>query len=204
MATPHANPSDCTLAILAGGEGSRMGWPKGLLVVRGQPILAYLLDRMRWPGPRMLVTAPGRERPPGWERFGREVVDPVAGQGPLRGVLTALESMGTETIVVATVDMPEIGAAQLEWLFGQLAAQPAALGVMCLGPAGRVEPFPIALRRKALHLIGAQLAEGNGSVHALAQTGDVTVVPCAAQWPQNVWTNLNRPEDLERWNGRVR
>ena len=39
----------------------------------------------------MLVTAPGFERPPGFERFGREVVDPIAGIGPLRGVLTAIE-----------------------------------------------------------------------------------------------------------------
>src|SRR5438105_10503881 len=134
MATPHTNLSKCTLAILAGGDGSRMRKPKGLLDVRGQPILGYLLDRMRWPGPTMLVTAPGRQRPPGWERFGCEVVDPVAGQGPLRGVLTALESTRTETIVVATVDMPEIGLAQLEWLVGQLWAHPAALGGMCPGP----------------------------------------------------------------------
>src|SRR5438552_17571218 len=81
----------CTRAILAGGEGSRMGKPKALLEINGRPILAYLLEQFAWPGPTLLVTAPGREKPPGHELFSREVVDPVAGEGPLRGILTALE-----------------------------------------------------------------------------------------------------------------
>src|SRR5690242_5929498 len=132
MPIPHTNLIDCTLAILAGGEGSRMGKPKALLHVRGQPILQYLLARFRWPGPTLLVTAPSRERPPACERFDREVVDPVPGQGPLRGVLTALDSIATETLVVATVDMPEVSPAQLQWLLEQLDQHPASLGVMCL------------------------------------------------------------------------
>ncbi|MDB5911273.1 MAG: hypothetical protein JWP34_5390, partial [Massilia sp.] len=80
---------DVTLAILAGGEGSRMGKAKGLLRVGpepGQPILGYLLNRLAWRGPTMLVTAPGRDHPPGWEQFDRELIDPEAGGGPLRGV----------------------------------------------------------------------------------------------------------------------
>ena len=70
-----------------------MGQPKGLLTLKGQPILDYLLDALAWPGPTLLVTAPGREHPPGWERFDNEAADPESGGGPLRGVLTALESM---------------------------------------------------------------------------------------------------------------
>src|SRR5690349_20303809 len=110
------NTSDITLAILAGGEGSRMGKPKGALVIHGQPILEYLLDRFDWPGPTMLVTAPGREHPPGHEKFSREVVDPVFGAGPVRGILTALEHATTSIVVITTVDMPSIERTHLEWL----------------------------------------------------------------------------------------
>ena len=49
----------------------------------------------------MLVTAPGIARPRGAERFDREVVDPVAGLGPLRGLMTALENASTDIVVVA-------------------------------------------------------------------------------------------------------
>src|SRR5436305_504355 len=97
-----------TLALLAGGESSRMGRPKANIQLRGRPILEYLLDQFVWPGPTLLVTAPGHEKPPGWERFDREVSDPVAGSGPLRGVMTALESISTPLVAIVTVDMPGI------------------------------------------------------------------------------------------------
>src|SRR5256885_5263746 len=114
--TDRTDPERVTLALLAGGKGSRMGGPKGSLEVRGEPILEYLLDRFAWRGETMLVTAPGIARPRGAERFDREVVDPVAGLGPLRGVLTALENATTEIVVVATVDMPGVGREQLLWV----------------------------------------------------------------------------------------
>src|SRR5436190_1357328 len=95
-----------TLAVLAGGAGSRMGRPKGMLEINGRPILAYLLDRIDWPGPTMLVTAPGRENPPGAERFDSEVSDDVEGEGPLRGVYTAITHATTPVVVVIGVDMP--------------------------------------------------------------------------------------------------
>ena len=52
---------DVTLAILAGGAGSRMGEPKANLSVRGRPILQYLFERFNWPGPTMLVTTLPRQ-----------------------------------------------------------------------------------------------------------------------------------------------
>src|SRR3954471_1425448 len=107
------NEAEVTLAILAGGRGERMGKPKGLLRVGDQPILTCLLKRFSWRGPTMLVTSPGRERPPGAEDFDLEVADPIEGKGPVRGVLTALENSTTENLIVASVDMPLVGREQL-------------------------------------------------------------------------------------------
>src|SRR3954470_6533758 len=107
------NEAEVTLAILAGGRGQRMGKPKGLLKIGNQPILTYLLKRFNWRGPTMLVTSPGRERPPGTEGFDLEVVDPVEGMGPVRGVMTALENSKTDFLIVASVDMPLVGREQL-------------------------------------------------------------------------------------------
>src|SRR3954463_11699786 len=106
MRLMQAGSENITWAVLAGGEGIRMGRPKGDLEINGLPILRYLLQRVEWSGPTLLVTAPGRERPPAHYDFDREVVDPAAGLGPLRGVLTAIEAAQTESLVVSTVDMP--------------------------------------------------------------------------------------------------
>src|SRR6478609_398221 len=53
--SPKVTPCEqITLAILAGGRGSRMGKPKSHLRLHGRPILEYLLQRLAWPGPKLL------------------------------------------------------------------------------------------------------------------------------------------------------
>jgi molybdopterin-guanine dinucleotide biosynthesis protein A len=99
LPTPKSDPSAkddlaaITLAILAGGEGSRMGRPKAQLKIADIPILQWMmLQRLCWPGPRLLVTSPGREHRPACEQFDREIADSIAGEGPLRGIITAYAS----------------------------------------------------------------------------------------------------------------
>jgi molybdenum cofactor guanylyltransferase len=194
-----------TLAVLAGGEGSRMGFAKGLLRVgadHGEPILGYLLNRIAWRGPTLLVTAPGREHPPGWERFDREAADPKAGGGPLRGVLTALEHAATPVIAVLTVDMPEVGPEQVRCLLDALQGDPNGLGVMFRRamPGGmQIEPFPSVYRSGARDRIEARLKSARRSVHGLLQETGFFSVDAPAQWLQSVWTNLNSPDDLRAY-----
>lgn len=108
-----------------------MGKPKAWLRVGESSILGWLLDRLQWAGPTMLVTAPSVDPPPDRERFGAHVVDPPGGLGPLRGVLTALEAAATEVVVTIAVDMPLVQRCHLEWLTESLIRRPACLGVMC-------------------------------------------------------------------------
>jgi molybdopterin-guanine dinucleotide biosynthesis protein A len=188
---------DVTLAVLAGGEGSRMGRPKGLLEIEGQSILAYLLDRWRWDGPTLLVTAPGREHPPAWQRFEREVVDSVAGEGPLRGIATALSATTTELLIATTCDMPGIAREQLDWLVIAAQARPEAIGVMLRRRGADVEPFPCAFRPPAAAAIEQQLATKRRAVHRLLDISGFAAVNAPPGWPDAVWTNLNEPGDLD-------
>jgi molybdopterin-guanine dinucleotide biosynthesis protein A len=197
---PDVDISQCTLAILAGGEGSRMGRPKGELEIGEKAILVWLLERFQWPGPTLLVTAPGREHPPGWERFDREVVDPVAGEGPLRGVLTAIEGSSTGIVAVATVDMPGVTSEQIAWVVDQLTDSPKRLAVMCRRGNDRVEPFPLGIRRESLESIRALVARGERSVVRGLGEDIGEVVSCPSAWPDEVWANLNAPDDVRSWN----
>jgi molybdopterin-guanine dinucleotide biosynthesis protein A len=192
-----------TLAILAGGEGSRMGGPKGeLRLGDGRPIAEFLLDRMVWRAPTLLVTAPGREHPPGWQRFDAEVVDPVGGLGPLRGVLTALEHATTPQVLVATVDMPGIGASQLRWLIDRSAERPD-LAALMMRRAEQIEPFPCLFRSSAAALIRAKLDARELSVQALSREAAVHALDAPTEWDDDVWTNLNHPRDFDAFLKRL-
>lgn len=182
-----------------------MGVPKGLLRIAGRPILEYLLDRLAWPGPTLLITAPGREHPPGWERFDREAVDRVSKQGPLRGVLTALESSATQWAAIVTVDMPAVHREQIE-LLGASLGEPT-LGMMFRrrdAHAGQiVEPFPLLVRAGALSAIRGKIGRGALSVMGLLEEPGFAALDAPGSWGEAVWTNLNRPADMAAFLSRA-
>jgi molybdopterin-guanine dinucleotide biosynthesis protein A len=198
----HDSPSDTTLAILAGGEGSRMGMPKAQLILGGVPILDYLLDHFAWPGPTMLVTARGRENPPGFRRFTTEVTDPESGGGPLRGVLTALENLQTPLLLLLTVDMPGIRFEQCKPLVDHLRNEPASLGVMTRRisqGSAQIEPFPLSLRLAARPIIECRLKDRRRSVLGLLEERGFSVLDADKDRAEQTWTNLNLPSDLKHF-----
>jgi molybdopterin-guanine dinucleotide biosynthesis protein A len=192
--------SNVTLAVLAGGRGERMGGPKSGLVIGRRPILEYLLDRFGWEGPTMLVTGIGNEKPVGCERFDVEVTDSIAGQGPLRGVLTGLENCGTELMAVVTVDMPGVTGEMVGRLIGEIQRDVDAMGAMyerMIDGVARIEPFPCVLRRGILAVVQRRVLAGKRSARGLCEE-EVKVVEAGAGWGEGVWRNLNFPGDLER------
>lgn len=190
-------PANVTLAVLAGGAGARMGRPKGELQIFGKPILHHLMQQFRWPGPTLLVTAPTRQHPPGSEKFDQEVIDPVFGQGPLRGILTALDCASSPVVIFATVDMPGLAQMHLYYLIDSLRQAQPAPGVMFQRFADDkpiVEPFPLGLHRSSRPIVAERLSVG-GSVRSLLDAG-FAMIASPADWPADVWINLNRPQDL--------
>jgi molybdopterin-guanine dinucleotide biosynthesis protein A len=188
---------NATLAVLAGGEGSRMGRPKAELCVSGVPILEYLLKRFDWPGEKVLVTAPGREHPPGHQLFDREVIDPVAGEGPLRGIVTALDGPAAGTIFLfVTCDMPLVTRDMLTALQRRLRRDSSLMGLMMQSESA-VEPFPLGIRSDMRDQLLERLQQGERSVWKLAERPDFRCM----RGPEDpeVWTNLNDPDDFRNF-----
>ncbi|GAC1666348.1 MAG: hypothetical protein NVS9B4_22030 [Candidatus Acidiferrum sp.] len=191
--------SQVTLAVIAGGQGERMGLPKARLRLEQQPILEWLLRKISWPGPTLLVTVPALAHPPGSGAFDAEVSDPLDGLGPLRGILTAVQHSSTPMVAVVTVDMPCVRTAILAFLVKALAARSETKGVMCRAAiqAGRViEPFPSAFRRSAQEPIAVNLAANQRSVQALALLPGFLALESPPDWPADIWTNLNTPAEF--------
>lgn len=192
-----------TLAILAGGKGERMGGAKSRLRIGSVAILEFLMKRFNWKGPTLLVSGIGNENPAGREWFDREVTDAVAGEGPLRGVLTALEVATTPLVAFATVDMVGVGREMVEHLVVAVSDDDnVAKGAMFfrLSPRrGCVEPFPCVLRRDLVSVVRERIARGQRSVRRLLEEG-VKEIPPKAEWGEAVWRNLNTPGDLEGFN----
>ena len=191
---------EVTLAILCGGESRRMGAPKASLEIAGRPMLQYVFESLFWPGPTLLVTAPSRQHPRGGELFDREAVDPVEGEGPLRGVHTALQHSKTEYAVICTVDMPALRTEHLNWLVQRLIRRSEFDGMMIRRRAGaeeRLEPFPLACRKAAEGAIAALLTSSNRPVHSVLELPGFAAEDAPSNWSSEIWTNLNTPQDYK-------
>lgn len=189
--------SPAALLVLAGGRGRRMGRPKGDLQIDRSPILEYLMNRWQWPGEAILITAPGREHPPGWRRFTREAVDLIEGEGPLRGILTGLDAMvDSDRGIFVTVDMPGVGSAQLQFLASQWL--PDDVGLM-LQTAAQPEQFPMMLHPSMRQSISHLLITGERRVAAIRDLPGVRTIAAPVDWPARIWTNLNTPADAQRF-----
>jgi len=206
-----------TLAILAGGKGSRMGGPKDGLYVGGQPILLHLLRQLSHAGPTLLVTSPERPRPTGWEAFDHVTVDSVSGVGPLAGIASALGQATTPLLIVLSIDMPWVSTEQVDCLvgqFGRLAEtgrHPLALLMRRQdGDTHFLEPLPSLYHRSSLSLVQQRLAMSSQlgkrsphSLQSLAEEPGVVVLDAPADWPPRTWLNLNRPHDLQAQAGEI-
>jgi len=89
---------------------------------------------------------------------------------------------------------------QFHALLGAIESNPSLNGVMFARGTERqrsIEPFPLALRKDSLRAIRDRLASLQRSVHRLLDDPAFSVIPAQGDW--DVWTNLNRPADLEEF-----
>lgn len=95
--------------VLAGGQSRRMGRPKAALPWGSTTLLAHVCAIVRdtVDGQLIVVRAPGQELPP-LPAGAVLAEDPVAGVGPLAGILAGLTAAASraEAAYVSAVDMP--------------------------------------------------------------------------------------------------
>lgn len=121
---------DVTAVILAGGRGRRMGGEdKGLLDFNGRPLVVRVIDAIS-PQVRSLIISANRnlER---YQQFGYPVVADSLNdyQGPLAGILAALERVQTPYLISVPCDGPLLAADLVERLSAAMQREPGVIAV---------------------------------------------------------------------------
>jgi molybdopterin-guanine dinucleotide biosynthesis protein A len=126
------------------------------------------------------------------------IPDLYPGQGPLGGILTALEHSPSEWNLIVACDMPHAGAAFLQKLISA-ALDSDADALLPKGPSGLPEPLCAVYRRRALESIRSRFLSGarkvtDGFAGLVVATFEVEEVAC--------FQNLNTPEDWAAYAGK--
>jgi len=174
--------------VLAGGASRRMGRDKAMLMEAGLPLVERAAGVVASAAGSCSIVAPiGR-----YEGLGFPVLpDLWPGEGPLGGILTALESGESEWNLIVAVDMPFLDAGFLGLLLGE-----ARKGRETLVPAhadGRVEPLCAVYHSGGLPGLRAFFNAGGRRVKDALREISLRTVPA----PERILANVNTPGQWE-------
>jgi molybdenum cofactor guanylyltransferase len=180
-------------AVLAGGQGSRLGGEKASAELLGRPLISYPLEAAAAAGLETVVVAkPSTQLPALDVPILREPEEP---RHPLCGVLAALDRQGDAApgaVLALGCDMPFLEPGLLEWL--------ARLdGAALLETADRLQPLPGLYPAESRDRIAEAIAESEPMGLTLTALRARRVRPDELERfgePRRLLFNINEPEDL--------
>ncbi len=188
---------DCTGALVAGGQATRLGGvAKGLLLLDGEPLAARSLQLFGRLFAASLVVA---NDPRPYSPLGAAVVaDSLPRKGAPGGLHAALGAARTGWVFTAGCDMPFLSERPIRFLAGLREAAPAVAVVW----QGRLEPLHAFWSRACLPTVERMLRAGDPSMWKIATAVGARFVT-DEEWrsvdPEGrSFENANTPEDLER------
>ena len=190
---------DITGVILAGGRGSRLGGvDKGLVPLRGRPLIEHVISILRPQVGRLVISA-NRNRET-YAAYGVPIIADSIGDhhGPLAGIQSALRAADTPFVLSAPCDTPAPPSDLAERLIAALVREQAQLAVATCG--ARIQPV-FALVHRALtrplqeYLAGGRREAGGWMRRQNAALADFSDVADA-------FVNINTPEELQVAEGR--
>jgi molybdopterin-guanine dinucleotide biosynthesis protein A len=183
--------------ILAGGQGRRMGGvDKGLQLLRGRPLIAWVSERLTPQVDEVVINANAHHDEYG--RFAARVIsDEISGYaGPLAGLHAGMKAAAHPLVVTVPCDSPFLPTDLVERLRRALERGDAQLAVAKTG----AQPHPVfALARTTLaaHL-GAFLAGGGRKIDAWYASLATIEVPFDDQ--PEAFSNINTRDELAHYD----
>lgn len=160
-------PPRIAIAILAGGQSSRMGTDKAKLVLpSGITVLDHLISLSLRVTDEVYVV--GRTEAACDTAGARYLVDDQPGGGPLGGLLTALgAAQQADWLLLLACDFPGMTAAALQWLGNAALAAPDGAAAVGVRVDADMQPLFSAWRRDSIRAIRGEWDAGERSVRRL-------------------------------------
>jgi molybdopterin-guanine dinucleotide biosynthesis protein A len=183
-------------AILAGGQGSRLGRPKPTALLGGRPLIEHPLRALEAAGiETVLVAKEATALPPGTAPVWTELDEPVH---PLLGIVTALDQADGRAVLACACDMPFVSPA----LAASIAETSAPLVVPRAG--GRLHPLFARYAHAMLPALREALARRAPLQETVASLAPLILEESdlrAFGDPERLFFNVNTPAELARAEG---
>jgi molybdopterin-guanine dinucleotide biosynthesis protein A len=177
--------------VLAGGQGRRMGGvDKGLQLLRGKPMIDWVLGRLEQQVAEIIVNA--NQNLQTYEKYGHRVVpDEIAGfAGPLAGLHAGLKAAAHPLVVTVPCDSPFLPSDLVSRLKSSLGE--SDLAVAKTGD----QPHPVfaLMKRQVRESLEAFLAAGGRKIDAWYAA--LKVVEVSFDDEADAFRNINTLDEL--------
>jgi molybdopterin-guanine dinucleotide biosynthesis protein A len=184
------------VAVLAGGEGRRMGGLKALRPFRGTPLVAHAAALARRWSDEIVVVVRDPAQVTGAVEAPLALDDPQI-PGPLAGLAAALayaHARDADLLLTLPCDMPNLPDDLAVRLAESLASEQGGALPMA---GGELQPVCGLWRVGALDRLAEYIAEGRSSLRGFAKVCGLVTIDFGAEaaW---AFANANTPEELER------
>ncbi|WP_339454249.1 molybdenum cofactor guanylyltransferase MobA [Pseudomonas sp. EA_5y_Pfl2_R50] len=187
----------CSILLLAGGRGQRMGGQdKGLVEWLGEPLIAHLQRKVRPLTDDLIISCNrNRER---YEPFADQLVgdDEEGFPGPLAGILAGLKAARHSHLLVLPCDVPRIDAALLQSM--RESAHLNSEKPLMVWHDEHWEPLLCVIPASLLPAFEAAWNAGERSPGRVMRNLGATALQCPDNDPR--LANLNTPELLNSHN----
>jgi molybdopterin-guanine dinucleotide biosynthesis protein A len=179
--------ADFTVAILIGGDSSRMGADKATFEVDGIAMANRVSQAATEAGAQEILLVGGTQAK-AKKLTGTWKKDLYPGEGPLGGVITAVKSASNDSVVVLSCDMPFITGSVISSLVRGLQDAQATVG-----RTDRLNWLCAAWSKsECLSTLQSVWKRDEKAVHRAAVLLDVAEIPV----PAMAVRNINEPADL--------
>ena len=186
--------SGVSLALLAGGQSTRMGEDKAFAPFRGGTLLEWMRNRFAQLFPYAFVVA---REPARFHHLGLPVVtDALSESGSVVGVYTAVLAAPTERVLCLACDMPFVTPRFL-W---ELADRSEGLDVLVPRHGDYVEPLCAVYGKRTLDPYRQLITSGGRrliGIYADVRTGYLDIDDGRHGDPDELFMNLNTPAELQ-------
>ncbi len=189
------NKSNVTALVLSGGQSSRMsGKDKGLLLLRGEPLISYVINAISGNVDSILVSA--NRNIDSYQKFGNVITDNLSEfQGPLAGILAALDVVSTEYLLVLPCDSPFVNSVIIHRLESVMKKNSCDI---CVASDGKkMQPVFSLLRSSLRDNLSDYLGTGERKLGAWYESNEMVKVDFSDH--KEMFININTKEDLKKF-----
>ncbi|MBD0702898.1 MULTISPECIES: molybdenum cofactor guanylyltransferase MobA [unclassified Pseudomonas] len=196
--TSNTSSPSCSILLLAGGRGQRMGGQdKGLLQWQGEPLIAHLHRRTRALSDDLIISC--NRNPERYALYADQLVHDDEGgfPGPLAGIRAGLKVARYPSLLVLPCDVPQIDSSLLDSMLSEASQHPDKPLMVRHGE--HWEPLLCVIPVALAPAFEQAWSEGERSPGRIMRALHATALQCPANDIR--LANLNTPELLSGHKG---